>query len=501
MSWYIEIFLVLFISGYYIARSSKSKKLPPLPPGPPGLPILRNLLDIPTSFEWETYGKWADEYGPIVSASAFGATIVVVNQYKAAVKMLADSQKGAIYSSRPFIPMAFLMGWENAMAFTPYGPRFRKYRQVFHEEMGNTKSIQSYWPQEVAHARHFVKLCTETPERLMEHCFQHAGAIVLRVAYGYVAKDHDDEFVEAGNVAMKSFNEGCTPGAYMVNNLPILQHVPEWVPGAGFQKVARLGRPLFGNMVDTPFNFVKRELAAGTAEDSFTAKWLKKGLSEEDEDILKYASGSMLGGGGETTAITVHTFFLAMTLYPDIQQKAQKEIDAVLGGHRLPTVEDRDNLPYLEALTKEVLRVNPAVPNGLPHCTTEDDIHEGYFIPKGSIVITNIWKMLRDPQVYPNPEKFNPDRFLGPNPEPSPRDALFGFGRRVCPGRLLADISVFITLATCLAVLNVSPVIEDGKPVLPEMKSEGGAVNRLLPFKCKITPRFDRKTLEAMTKE
>ncbi|KAF9257588.1 cytochrome P450 [Marasmius fiardii PR-910] len=498
------MFLQLLFIGlgtYIVFRFLTSKKQQPLPPGPPGLPILRNLLDIPTSSEWETYGKWADQYGPIVSASAFGATIVVVNQYKAAIKMLSDNQKGAIYSSRPFFPMADLMGWEKAMAFTPYGHRFRKYRQVFHEELGNSKALRSYWPQEIAHARHFVRLCVDTPDRLVHHCFQHAGAIVLRVAYGYTAKDYDDPFVDAGNTAMETFNKGCTPGAYLVNNLPILRHVPEWVPGAGFQKQARLWRPLFGTMVDNPFNFVKQELSAGTAEDSFTAKWLKKGLSEDDEDVLKYASGSMFGGGGETTAITVHMFFIAMTLYPEIQKKAKKELDAVTGGYRLPTFEDRENLPYLEALTKEVMRYHPAVPNGLPHCTTEDDVHEGHFIPKGSIIITNIWKMLRDSDVYRDPETFNPDRFLGDDPEQNPRDALFGFGRRLCPGRHLADASVFITLATCLAALDISPVIEDGKPVLPEIKGEGGAVNHLVPFKCKITPRFDRQTLEDLMKE
>ncbi|KAJ8096416.1 hypothetical protein PM082_011579 [Marasmius tenuissimus] len=493
--------ILLAIGTYTFLRLFSSKKQHPLPPSPPGLPVLRNLLDIPTSFEWETYGKWADQYGPIVSASAFGATIIVVNQYKAALKLLSDSQKGAIYSSRPYFPMADLMGWEKAMAFTGYGPRFRKYRQVFHEELGNPKALRSYWPQEVAHARHFLQLCVDAPDRLEHHCFQHAGAIVLRVAYGYTAKDYDDEFVDAGNTAMKSFNEGCTPGAFMVNNLPALRFIPEWVPGAGFQKQARLWRPLFGKMVDMPFEFVKKQLSAGTAENSFTATWLNKGLSEEDEDILRYASGSMFGGGGETTAITVHMFFLALTLYPEIQKKAQKEIDAVLGGHRLPTFEDRENLPYLEALTKEVMRFHPAVPNGLPHCTTEDDIHEGFFIPKGSIIISNIWKMLRDPDVYRDPETFNPERFLGEYPEQNPREPLFGFGRRVCPGRLLADASIFVTLATCLAALDISPVIENGKPVLPEVKSEGGAVNRLKPFKCKITPRIDSKTLATMMKE
>jgi len=370
------------------------------------------------------------------------------------------------------------------------GARARSYRKVFHNAMGTSSGVKNYWPQEEAHGRKFIKDCLTEPDHLHDHCFQHAGAIILRVAYGYMAKDKDDEFIKAGNDAMDSFNKGCAPGTFMVNQMPILRYVPEWFPGAGFQKMARLWLPLYPAMVDLPFNFVKQEIAAGTAEPSFTARCLQKSLTAEEEDVLKHASGSMLGGGGETTATVVHMYFLAMAQHPHIQKRVWDEIDSVVGRDRLPSFEDRENLPYLEALTKEVLRTHSTVPSGLPHCTTEDDVHDGYFIPKGSIVIANIWKMSQDPAIYANPSTFNPDRFLGPNPEQDPRDFVFGFGRRVCPGKLLADASVYITTAMCAAALNVSPVVENGKPVLPEYVPEGGIVSRILPFKCNIAPRF-----------
>lgn len=80
-----------------------------------------------------------------------------------------------------------------------------------------------------------------------------------------------------------------------------------------------------------------------------------------------------------------------MTLYPDVQKKAQAEIDEVVGTGRLPGFEDRENLPYTNALVKESLRWHPVGPMGLPHVSTEDDMYEGYFIPKGSLLLANIW--------------------------------------------------------------------------------------------------------------
>jgi hypothetical protein len=84
-------------------------------------------------------------------------------------------------------------------------------------------------------------------------------------------------------------------------------------------------------------------------------------------------------------------FFLAMILYPEVQRKAQAEIDNVVGTRRLPSFDDRGNLPYVEAIVKEVLRWHPVAPMGLPHMTTDDIIFNGYLIPKGALIIPNIW--------------------------------------------------------------------------------------------------------------
>jgi Cytochrome P450 len=91
------------------------------------------------------------------------------------------------------------------------------------------------------------------------------------------------------------------------------------------------------------------------------------------------------------TVNMLHTFILAMVLSPEVQKKAQAELDAVVGPNRLPEFEDRNNLPYINALCKEILRWHPLLPLGFAHATTQDDIYNGYFIPKGAIIFGNSW--------------------------------------------------------------------------------------------------------------
>lgn len=137
-----------------------------------------------------------------------------------------------------------------------------------------------------------------------------------------------------------------------------------------------------------------------------------------------------------------------MTLFPDVQKKAQAELDAVVGPGRLPDHSDSDRLPYINALIKETLRWHVAFPVGVAHRTLQDDELDGYFIPAGTTVITNIWfvppsyaccplnlnvsdrGILHDPQVYEDPFVFRPERFLGKDDVLDPLNLMFGFGRR-----------------------------------------------------------------------
>jgi len=137
-----------------------------------------------------------------------------------------------------------------------------------------------------------------------------------------------------------------------------------------------------------------------------------------------------------------------------------------------------------------------ATPVGVPHATSEDDVYEGYFIPKGSIVIANAWGMLHDPITYPEPSSFKPERFL--TSDGSFRDdpliiSAYGFGRRLCPARHFVDSSLFLAFSCVLAVFDVSPPRDEHGNELPvELRDSGALSSRPLGFKCTILPRDSR---------
>ena len=87
------------------------------------------------------------------------------------------------------------------------------------------------------------------------------------------------------------------------------------------------------------------------------------------------------------TSSTIKTFFYSMGLHPEIQKRAQEEIDQVVGNQRLPEFHDRESMPYTDAIYREVMRIRPAFPSGVPHASTEDDVYNGYFIPKGRTLL------------------------------------------------------------------------------------------------------------------
>ncbi|KAJ8088033.1 hypothetical protein PM082_013584 [Marasmius tenuissimus] len=185
-----------------------------------------------------------------------------------------------------------------------------------------------------------------------------------------------------------------------------------------------------------------------------------------------------------TSAVT--SFFLAMVKNPSILRKAQAEIDSVCTvEHRLPTFKDKARLPYVEALVKEVLRWGVMTPLGLPHRFTRDELVNGYYIPKDTIAFANISAISFDQRIYPEPHKFSPERFLGPDAQDDPRNSVFGFGRRICPGAGLAEQIIFIIVSCTLATFDIRPL--EGANYDVDRTDTVIGMNK--PFKCDITLR------------
>ncbi|VDB97880.1 unnamed protein product [Peniophora sp. CBMAI 1063] len=159
-------------------------------------------------------------------------------------------------------------------------------------------------------------------------------------------------------------------------------------------------------------------------------------------------------------------------------------------------------LPYICAIVKEILRWRPAVPLGLTHVSNEDDVYEGYFLPKGISVIANVWELNHDPETYgPDSYEFNPARYLdekdqlisGPPGTKDDGHFSFGFGRRVCIGKHVATNSLFIQIAMSLwasTLTNVKDQAIDVDAFLDE-----GLIMRPMPFQVYIQPRFSEATV------
>ncbi|KAG1773897.1 cytochrome P450 [Suillus occidentalis] len=490
--------LCLACVGVYILKQVVKKKNPAYPPGPPGWPLIGNVLDMPNIRPWLTFTEWGKKYGGISHIEVLGQHIMVVNSLETAMDMLDN--KSAIYSDRPILPVAGeLIGWKNVMTLLPYGDRLRRHRKNFHSVIGTRAATNVYSQVEEIETRRFLKRVLATPDQLQAHIRHTAGAVILRISHGYEVKENDDPFIELADRVLYQWSRATAPGAFMADIIPFLVKIPEWFPGAGFKRLAREWHDTLEELVSAPYKFVLDQMV--TIICRFASCWhclrvvspqicWEAVLCQADEEHdVKWSAATLYGGASDTTVSTVHSFFLAMTLFPDVQKKAQAELDAVVGSDQ--------SLPYVGALVKEALRWHTVIPTGFPHCVSEDDVHDGYYIPKGSIIIPNIWFMLNDPERYANPSQFNPERFLandGKTPETEPRTICFGFGRRICPGIYLAEASVWLSVAMSLAVFNISKAVENGIEITPEIDPLSGTISHPKPFKCSIKPRSAKAT-------
>ncbi|KAJ6508744.1 cytochrome P450 [Mycena sanguinolenta] len=466
----------------------------PFPPGPTPFPLIGNFHDLPTKFSWLTYAKWGTQYGSdLVHASALGQHIVIVNSVQAGNELF--EKRSHIYSDRPVITMIELMGWESNVGFMPVGDRWRKHRRMLQQHFRRDMS-RNYHPIQMKKIHQLLLGLLSSPQDFREHLKTFAAAVIMATLYQYEVQSKNDHFVALSENALKKLSESVFPGAAAVNTFPVLRYLPSWMPGAGFQRFAAESRQLTKEMREVPFEFVKRNMRDGVDSRSVVARLLEENQARgrDDEVAIQEVAAVAYGAGADTTASALATFFLAMAVHPDIQRKAQTEIDTVVGDHRLPGFEVRSSLPYVEAVYREVLRWRPVLPLGVAHASSVDDIYNGYFIPKGATVISNIWAMTRDESIYLKPDQFNPDRFFTADGKLNDDDTIlaFGFGRRLCVGRHTADASVWGTIVSVLSTFNIAKAKDaTGKEINIDLDYSDAMVSHPEPFECSITPRSE----------
>ncbi|KAI9454926.1 cytochrome P450 [Russula earlei] len=454
--------IVSSLAAFLAIRDSRRRGGLPYPPGPRPLPFIGNVRDLPTEFLWLKLTELSKKHGDIISLHVFGQVVVALNSIKA-TKALFES-RGEIYSDRPTIPMHELMEWQWVVSSARYAEYWRQSRRLLDRSL-RPAAAAVYRPMQQAKTRVLLSDILANPDDWEVHLEHMAGVLILALGYGYEVKGRNDPKVTVAQKITKLGGETALPTAVLVNVFPFLQHIPEWLPWLSYKPLARYGRELGQQVMYEPMSFVRESISNGTAQPSLALENLQQteklsGLEREKaENVIAGALGTMYSD----TVSSIMSFFVAILLNPDIQRKAQKELDTLTRRERLPTFEDRPDLPFVDAICKEVLRWRPITPLALPHATTQDNVYEGFFIPKGTMVLGNSWAILHDPVMYPEPDLFKPERFI--NPDGSSRDdpvlaSAFGFGKRICPGRHFVDATLFIVVASLLSVFNIEKGLE-----------------------------------------
>jgi cytochrome P450 len=277
-----------------------------------------------------------------------------------------------------------------------------------------------------------------------------------------------------------------------------LKHVPEWFPGAEFKRKARVWKEKAMTMIEVPFRDTKKLINNGMAKPSLLREGFERMRDKDDsaynEENLKCVAGTMYAAGSDTTIAAITWALIGLLMNPEYMAKAQKELDSVLKSGELPDFEHEESLPYIKAIVREALRWHDIVPVAIPHYLEEEDEFKGYRIPAGTMVIPNSWAILHDENRYPEPFRFNPDRHMKNgklnDDVLDPASATFGYGRRICPGRFVATSSVWITLASILAVFDITkPVDKYGRAIEPSDEGLAGLMYVPKSLKCNFTPR------------
>lgn len=301
------------------------------------------------------------------------------------------------------------IGWKNTLAFSGYTDTFKIHRKNIAKIASSNVSLSVFDRVQEEEAVHFLLNVLDSPEKLFDHIKKEAGAVILKVTYGYTAEAHGkDPLIEMAGRTMHEFAEAGVPGKWAVDIMPFckcpradattcltkpVRYAPDWLPGTTFKDTARQMAAQLRQTTEQPYNFVKQQMRQKKHKISFLSQAIEEiGSNAEMEDIHKWSAASMYLGGADTTVSSLMTFFLAMTLFPEVQKKAQDELDHVIGGSRLPTSADRKSLPYIEAIMKETHRWHPVAPMALPHSSTKEDVIRGYRIPKGALLLPNNWQ-------------------------------------------------------------------------------------------------------------
>jgi len=463
-----------------IHRSRQNAADAHLPPGPKGHWLLGN--SIPTAFAYRHFEELTKEYGPIFTLRQGFTRVVVIGRMQAAVEIM--EKEGAALVDRPLnISAGETLSGGMRVLLTPAGERFKKMRRALHAHL-QPKSVAAYAPVLMRNARQHVIDILEDPAGHQDHAKRYSAAVVMALAYGRHPKSYHDPDVQAVNRCLTRLGNNLRPGLWRVDVYPFLKYVP------GYLKELQDGHQEELALFKRQLREVKQAMDRGEEVPQSFGKYLLERQAELElsDDETAYLAGSMFGAGSDTTASAISVGVLAAACYPAASARLHEELDRVLGRDRAPTAADQHMLPQTMAFVLETFRWRPVSAGGFAHKATRDIVWQNYVIPKGTSVMGNIWAVGRDPEYFPDPEAFNPQRWLTADGalKEDMKSYPFGYGRRVCPGQHMATASVFLNTALLHWAFAIRA---DARAPIDPLAFTESANTHPLPFKVHFEPR------------
>ncbi|XP_072041130.1 cytochrome P450 2U1-like [Amphiura filiformis] len=479
---------IVFLLAYLLVKSRQKWNTPP---GPRSLwPILGHLATLDRISPYRTIATLAKTYGPIISLKFGSFPVVVLNDYSLVHQ--AFVKQGYEFDDRPDMVLTQLSkGKGLVMVHSSEAQRSRRrFAMASLRALGMGKF--RFEEQIVAEIQRLLNKFTThgskpfCPFELLEAAFSN---VLCCLAFG-TRYDYDDpKFQRLLRILYRLMEIASYAGA--VNFIPILRYIPL----SGTRELRSSGseyRAFFTEMVkenakdyipNQPRNFI--DMYLDYQQSISSQDDLAKAFNNDD---LIRCLGDLFGAGTETSATTTKWALLYMMLNPNVQSRVQQELDEVVGRNRPISLKDRQNLPYTEATLMEIQRVTSILPLGAPRATNVDTTLNGYDIPRGTIVMPNLWAIHHDSTIWNKPAEFRPERFLNEQGSVVRREELipFSIGRRECLGKQLVQMELFLYFSHLMSKFTFT--FPEGAPS-PNMQGIMG--NTLAPayFEVCATPR------------
>ncbi|KAJ8639289.1 hypothetical protein MRB53_015983 [Persea americana] len=430
-----------------------------LPPGPRGLPILGSLPML-GSLPHVTLHQWANKYGPIMYLRLGQIPAVVVSTPQAAQQFLKTHDLA--FAGRAVTEYGRHINYNfKGLGFSQYGTYWRNVRKLCTLELLSNLKVESFRPMR---REEMAQLIDSLKDAAQDHVVVDLSTEVAalsrdmtcRMVFG---KKYNEENLGEGGFKAVTEDLMLVAAAFNISDyIPCIRGLDLQGVGRRMKTIAKVLDEFFDEVID-------EHLAAAGEEKShrdfvdYMLAFLESGDYEFlfDRTNIKAIMSDMFTAAIDTTPVTIIWVLSELMKHPRVMAKAQKELDTVVGMGRMVDESDLAKLDYLYMVVKESMRLHPPVPFLLPHESREDCVVDGFHIPKGSRLLMNVRAIGRDPEAWPNPEEFKPERFIGTDIDARGRDFQlipFGAGRRGCPAVQMGLTMVQLAVAQLIHCFN-----------------------------------------------